>query len=129
MVQITDPSDVAKGLRAQSKYPQRFQFPIFDYYREKRQKTPGVFFLDGPEWYKHRSVLSKRMLQPKQVADYAAGFNEIITDFIHRLRTVREPDDSEKANEVCGLDNELFKWSFESVAEMLFGKYCSVAFI
>ena len=122
VVVIADHSDVAKLLRSESKYPQRFRVPILDYYREKRQKIPGVFFADGPEWYKHRTVLSKRMLRPKQVADYASSFNEIITDFIHRLRTVREPDGSENANEVFGIDNELFKWSFESVAEMLFDK-------
>jgi len=122
IVQIADPTDVATVLRNESKYPQRLQFPILDYYHETRQKIPGVFFADGPEWYKHRSVLSKRMLRPKQVADYASGFNEIITDFIHRLRTVREPVDSENANEVCELDKELFNWSFESVAEMLFEK-------
>ena len=121
-VAIADPSDVAKVLRNESKYPQRFCFPLLDYYREKRQRIPGVFFGDGPEWYKHRSVLSKRMLRPKEVADYASVFNEIISDFIHRLRTVREPDGSDKANEVCGLHNELFKWSFESVAEVLFDK-------
>ena len=122
IISISDPADVAKVLRSEPKYPERLQFPALDYYREKRQKTPGVFFLEGPEWYKHRSVLSKRMLRPKEVADYASGFNEIITDFIHRLRTVREPSGSEKENEVCDLDKELFKWSFESVAEMLFDK-------
>ena len=122
VVQIADPLDVATVLRNESKYPQRLQFPVLDYYRETRQKIPGVFFVDGPEWYKYRSVLSKKMLRPKQVADYASGFNEIITDFIHRLRTVREPIDSQNANEVSGLDNELFKWSFESVAELLFDK-------
>ena len=121
-VAVADPADVAKVLRAEPKYPRRVNFPVLDYYREKRRKIPGVFFADGPEWYKYRSVLSKRMLPPKEVADYASPFNEIITDFIHRLRTVREPSGSEKENEVCDLDNELFKWSFESVAEMLFDK-------
>ena len=122
IISLSDPADVAKVLRSEPKYPQRRRFLVLDYYREKRQKIPGVFFLDGPEWYKHRSVLSKRMLRPKEVADYASGFNQIITDFIHRLRTVREPSGSEKANEVCDLDNALFKWSFESVAAMLFDK-------
>ena len=122
IVSVADPTDVAKVLRSEPKYPKRVTIPVLEYYREKRQKIPGVFFADGPEWYKHRSVLSKRMLRPKEVADYASGFNEIITDFIHRLRTVREPSGSEKENEVCDLDNELFKWSFESVAEMLFDK-------
>ncbi len=122
MVSLADPADVAKVLRAEPKYPQRIKSPVFKYYREKRQRLPGVFFADGPEWYKHRSVISKRMLRPKEVADYASGFNEIITDFIDRLRTVREPSGSKKENEVCDLDKELFKWSFESVAEMLFDK-------
>ena len=97
-VTLADPSDVAKVLRNGSKYPQRFRFPILDYYREKRQKIPGVFFADGPEWYKHRSVLSKRMLRAKEVADYASVLNEIISDFIHRLRTVRQPDRSKKGS-------------------------------
>ena len=122
LVSVADPADVAKVLRAEPKYPQRFQFPVLDYYHEKRQKIPGVFFADGPEWHKHRTVISKRMLRPKEVADNAAVFNEIITDFIHRLRTVREPGGSEKENEVNDLDKELFKWSFESVAEMLFAR-------
>ena len=122
VVAITDPADVAKLLRSEPKYPQRLEFPILDYYREKRKKIPGVFFADGEEWHKMRSVLSKRMLRPKEVAEYAPDFNAIITDFIHRLRSVREPSGSEKENEVCELDNELFKWSFESVAEMLFDK-------
>ena len=62
------------------------------------------------------------MLRPKEVADYTPVFNKIIGDFTHRLQSVREPSGSEKENEVCELDNELFKWSFESVAEMLFDK-------
>lgn len=121
-VSLADPSDVATVLRNEAKYPQRFRAPVLDYYREIRQKIPGVFFADGPEWYKHRSVLSQRMLRPKEVSDCAIAFNEIISDFIHRLRSVREPDCSERAFEVCGIDNELFKWSFESVAELLFDK-------
>ena len=39
-----------------------------------------------------------------------------------RIKDIREPPGSEKEYEVLGLDNELFKWSFESVAEILFEK-------
>ena len=42
------------------------------------------FFADGEEWYKLRSVLSKRMLRPKEAADYTPDFNKINSDFIHR---------------------------------------------
>ena len=122
VVSIADPGDVAKLLRSEPKYPQRLEDAILDYYPEKRKKIPGVFFADGEEWYKLRSALSKRMLRPKEVADFAPSFNVIVTDFIHRIRSLREPSGSEKENEVCELDNELFKWSFESVTEMLFDK-------
>ena len=60
------------------------------------------------------------MLRPKEVANSTPGFNKIIGHFIHRLRSVREPGGSGKENEVCELDNELFKWSFKCAAEVLF---------
>lgn len=121
-VQVANPLDVATILRNEPKFPKRFNLPVFDYYRETRGKEPGVFFANGPDWHNYRSVISKRMLRPKQVADYAVSFNKIVTDFIQRVKIIRESPGSEKEYEVQGLDNELFKWSFESVAEMLFDK-------
>lgn len=121
-VQLADPVDVVTVFRNEPKYPKRFNSPIFNYYREKRKRKPGVFFADGAEWYTYRSVTSKRMLRPKEVADYAASFNEIVTAFCERVKSIQETPGSEKEHEVQGLDNELFKWSFESVAKMLFDK-------
>ena len=62
------------------------------------------------------------MLRLKEVTDYTPDFNKIIGDFSHRLRSVREPGGSERENKVFELDDELCKWSFGSVAEMLFDK-------
>ena len=121
-VNLANPLDVATVLRNEPKHPKRFNIPVFDYYRETRKKEPGVFFANGEEWYNYRSVISKRMLRPKEVADYADSFNQIVSDFIERVKLIRESPGSEKEYEVQGLDNELFKWSFESVAEMLFDK-------
>ena len=58
----------------------------------------------------------------EEVADYTPDFNKIIGNFSHRLRPVREPGGSERENKVFEIDNELSKWSFGSVAEMLFDK-------
>ena len=121
-VQLVNPLDIATVMRNEPKYPKRATNTILHYFRENRRKQPGVFFSEDAEWHKYRSVISKRMLQPKEVADYAASFNEIVTDFIERVKTIRESPGSEKENEVHRLDDELFKWSFESVAEMLFDK-------
>ena len=59
-------------VRSDPKYPERLDFPSLNFYGEKRKKIPGFFFFfaDGEEWYKLRSVLRKRMLRPKEVANY-----------------------------------------------------------
>lgn len=121
-VQLANPLDIATVMRNEPKYPKRFNSPIFDYYRENRRKKPGVFFSEGAQWHNYRSVISKRMLRLKEIAEYAASFNEIVTAFTERLRSIRESPGSEKEYEVQRLDNELFKWSFESVADVLFDK-------
>ena len=36
IISLSDPADVAKLLRSEPKYPKRFEFPVLDYYREKR---------------------------------------------------------------------------------------------
>ena len=65
------------------------------------------------------------MLRPVEVADYSSAFNEIVSAFCDRVRNIRERPGSERENEVIGLDEELFdlfNWSFESVAEVVFDK-------
>ena len=119
-VQLSDPADVETVLRNEPKYPHRLNSPILEYYREKRKKKPGVFFANGTVWRNYRSVISKRMLRPVEVADYSSAFNEIVSAFCDRVKNVRECPGSEREYEVKGLDNELFKWSFESVAEVVF---------
>ena len=121
-VQISDPADVETVLRNEPKYPQRFNSPILQYYREKRKKKPGVFFANGTVWHNYRSVISRRMLVPTEVANHSSTLNEIVTAFCDRVKNTRECPGSERENEVIGLDEELFKWSFESVAEVVFDK-------
>ena len=59
-----------------------------------------------------RKIMDKRMLRPLHVATYTDRFNEVVTDFVTRLRQVR---DSKGAGvTVPNLDMELFHWSLES---------------
>lgn len=73
---------------------------------------------DGEDWKRMRSVLDKRMLRPNHVATYTEGFNQVVTDFVHRLRTIR--DKKGGGLKVPSLDVELFHWSIESMFEWNF---------
>ena len=117
-VKISDPSDVATVLRAEGHTPVRPDSPVREYYREKTNKPAGLIFDNSPDWYKHRRGVNERMLQPKRVAEYEPAFNSIVTDFIARLEKLRRSHGLE--NEIAQLEEELFKWSSESVSQVLF---------
>ena len=117
-VKVANAADVATVLRSEGHTPVRPDSPVREYYREKTKKPAGLFFGNGPDWYKHRRLVSKRMLRPKSVAQYEPDFNEIVTQFVLRLDNLRGSHGLE--NEVPQLENELFKWSFESVSLLLF---------
>ena len=55
-----------------------------------------------------RTLLDKQMLRPKQVENYTEDMNQVISEFIPRLRAVRRPDMAMER-----IDLELFNWSLE----------------
>ena len=118
-VKIANPEDVAKVLRAEGHYPVRPDMAVAQHHRRKRKNPPGLFFANGEDWYTHRRVVSKRMLRPKEVEVYVPLFNEIVADFVQRLRKIRGTEGTVQ-DEIPNLRQELFKWSFEAVSLVLF---------
>lgn len=119
---LADPNDAEIVLRSDTIYPKRINVTLFEYFWEKYNREPGVFFLNGVKWYKQRSVLSKRMLVPRTLHQFTPEMNNIAAEFASRLKTLRVAEASERINEVENIDHELFKWSFESVTFAIFGK-------
>ncbi|XP_065059811.1 1,25-dihydroxyvitamin D(3) 24-hydroxylase, mitochondrial-like [Rhopilema esculentum] len=117
-VWLFDPQDVATVFRADSKYPRRFDIPLLDDFYARRSKEPGVFFLNGDKWHKPRILLSKKMLRPLEVNQYIPRINCIASEMVERISKVRDSE----TFEVDEIDMELFKWSFETVAEFLFDR-------
>ena len=62
----------------------------------------------GEEWYKQRTVVSKKMLKLNEVASFAPEMAQVADDFVTRLDAVRDAE-----SEVPHLDKELFKWAME----------------
>ena len=66
---------------------------------------------EGKDWQRIRSVLSKRMLKPKLVGEFAPHINVVVGEMVDRLQQIRNATGSEQlARE---LPNELYKWAME----------------
>lgn len=117
-VKISNPSDAAAVFRAEGRSPIRPESPAMNYYRKKTKKLPGLLFGNGTNWYKYRRWVNDRMLKPQCVEEYIPSFNEIVTDFMARIEKLKGIHGLD--NEVPQLEEELFKWSFESVSLVLF---------
>lgn len=56
-----------------------------------------------------RKVVDKPLLRIKDVSGYTDDVNEVLTDFLERLGTIRQGDGL-----ILDLERELFNWSLES---------------
>jgi len=119
-VYLCNPADVAAVFRAEPKYPRRFKTPVFDDFYARRSKEPGVFFLNGEKWQKHKRIMSKIMLRPPQINQYIPRVTEIASEMVSRIGEIRNSPNDKEPYEVNELDMELFKWSFETVTDFLF---------
>ncbi|XP_022312941.2 cytochrome P450 10-like [Crassostrea virginica] len=114
-VVITDPTEYNKVVRADGKYPKRHQMEPWYHYREQRNRGQGLVDLEGSEWHRVRTVVSKKMLKLKDVQDYCTDMDEVSQDFTTHLSSLRN-----QHNEIVGIEKELFKWSMESIGTFLF---------
>ncbi|CAH3041019.1 unnamed protein product [Pocillopora meandrina] len=115
-VTISNADDVQYLFRNEGKYPQREpQFPLWMKYKEERKQAHGVFSLQGEDWFKVRRVLNMKMLKPKVVGEYSKPLNDVISDLLHRTKQTRDSDGG-----IPDIQQELFKWSLESVGAVLF---------
>ncbi|XP_031563666.1 sterol 26-hydroxylase, mitochondrial-like [Actinia tenebrosa] len=119
-VYVFDPDVVQQVFRNEGEYPAREpSSPIWQMYKKDRAHSEGVLTLHGEDWYKARSALSKKMLKPKVVSEYAPELTGVMQDFVGRVMELRE---SSQDKTVPNLQNELFKWSLESIGTVLFEK-------
>ncbi|XP_074684357.1 cytochrome P450 27C1 isoform X3 [Strix aluco] len=118
VVSIADRDMVAQVLRAEGRAPQRANMESWQEYRDLRGRATGLISAEGEQWLKMRSVLRQKILKPKDVAVYSEGVNEVITDLIKRIHTLRSQEDDGET--VTNVNNVFFKYSMEGVATILY---------
>ncbi|XP_014840028.1 PREDICTED: sterol 26-hydroxylase, mitochondrial-like isoform X3 [Poecilia mexicana] len=105
-------------LRKDEKFPSRGDMSLWTEYRDMRGFGYGPFTEEGERWYKLRAVLNKRMLHPRDSAQYGGVINVVVTDFIKRIKHLRRC--SPTGDLVPDMSNELYLFSLEGIASILF---------
>ncbi|XP_070580309.1 cytochrome P450 10-like [Ptychodera flava] len=117
-VVVADPSATEAVVRAEGKYPRRLPMEPWLLYRKMGGYSLGVFLAEGEDWQRHRSVLLKPLLRPKEVASHTDTLNEVSDDLIAKIRRV--PATTGKSSST--MDDELARWSMEGMAAILFNR-------
>nr|P0DOX0.1 RecName: Full=Cytochrome P450 27C1; AltName: Full=All-trans retinol 3,4-desaturase [Aquarana catesbeiana] len=118
VVSIADRDMVAQILRAERDAPQRANMESWQEYRDLRGRSTGLISAEGKKWLAMRSVLRQKILRPRDVFIYAGGVNEVVSDLIKRIKTLRSREDDGET--VTNVNDLYFKYSMEAVATILY---------
>lgn len=117
-ISIADPNLVEEVVRSEGKFPNRPPYPSWTIYKKMRTQANGLMTVSNhEEWSTCRTAISKHMLRPKTVLQYVDIMNEVVTDFVNRLKYTRDNHAANSA--VPDLQNELSKWAIESISAVL----------
>ncbi|XP_068725388.1 cytochrome P450 10-like [Montipora capricornis] len=115
-VTLSNPDDVEYLFRNEGKWPGRDPpFPLWKKYKEEKNRVDGVSSLHGEEWYRIRRILNMKMLKPTVTEGYVEPLNDVAADLLSQMKATRDADGI-----IPSLQDELFKWSLESIGTVLF---------
>ncbi|XP_015232479.1 PREDICTED: sterol 26-hydroxylase, mitochondrial-like [Cyprinodon variegatus] len=117
-VSVNTPQLLEELMRKDEKFPSRGDMSLWTEYRDMRGFGYGPFTEEGERWYNLRAVLNKRMLHPRDSAQYSGVINEVVTDFTKRIKHLRHC--SPTGDLVTDMSNELYLFSLEGIASILF---------
>lgn len=112
-----NPKMFEKVFRTEGPYPLRRGLETFTYYRKHVRpevfgETGGLISERGENWLNARSKINPVMLQPKTVRKYVEKVDGVATDFLRKVRRLRNADTLEMPSD---FGNELNKWALESI--------------
>ncbi|XP_070694064.1 sterol 26-hydroxylase, mitochondrial [Pempheris klunzingeri] len=117
-VSVNTPKLLEEVMRNSDKFPTRGDMSSWKEYRDMRGFGYGPFTEEGERWFNLRTMLNKRMLRPKDSAQYGRIINDVVTDFIKRMHYQRQC--SPTGDLVTNMANELYCFSLEGISSILF---------
>ncbi|XP_033096278.1 1,25-dihydroxyvitamin D(3) 24-hydroxylase, mitochondrial-like [Anneissia japonica] len=121
IVSLSDPQLIERFCRTEDKYPMRFPIQPWIEYRKHNKKPLGILLEEGEKWHKSRSAMSRRLLRPQEIGTFLDAMNGVAADVLERLKTLR-PKEGPNKNIMPNLEEELFRWAFESACTVFFDK-------
>ncbi|KAI8509200.1 hypothetical protein Bbelb_130480 [Branchiostoma belcheri] len=119
MVHLCDPEAVRELFKAEGRYPERLDVTPWRLYREDAGKDTAILLSNDKRWHRNRTVVSRPMLRPQNVARFVPTVDDVASDMVRRILSVRAGADG---TEVPDLESELFKWALESISAVLFNE-------
>ena len=115
VVSISHVDAMTEVLRFEKTFQMR---PGFEAVAEIVEETGGSLGLasnDYDTWYPDRSLLSPKLLRPKDVSGRYSTLNSVANDFVERVPLHMQPDRT-----INNIEEELSFWTVESFAAFLF---------
>ena len=112
IVAVTEPTDIEKVFRSDSKFPERPGFLTLKNYREKKTEhfdKSGILVMSGPEWWEIRSKVQQPMLKPQNIAMYLPAMESVSKEMVERIKVLRD-ENMETPEDFI---NEMYKWALE----------------
>uniref|UniRef100_A0A3Q2QM96 Cytochrome P450, family 27, subfamily A, polypeptide 1.1 n=1 Tax=Fundulus heteroclitus TaxID=8078 RepID=A0A3Q2QM96_FUNHE len=117
-VSVTTAQLLEELMRQDDKFPTRGDVSLWTEYREMRGFGYGPLTEEGERWYNLRAVLNKRMLHPRDSAQYSGVINDVVSDFVKRINHLRRA--SPTGDLVTDVSNKFYLFSLEGIASILF---------
>lgn len=111
------PDIFEKVYRTEGQFPKRRGLETFIYYRKKVRPeifgdTGGLLSEHGEKWLDLRSKVNPVMLQPKVVKQYVEKVDDVVNEFIDKMRKIRNKETMEMPN---NFGHELNCWALETI--------------
>lgn len=117
IVWLFDPNDIEVMFRSEGKYPQRRSHLALQKFRLDRPNvynTGGLLPTNGPDWYKIRKIFQKGLSGPLSVKRFLDGSNDIISEWLERLESIKKESNPDYLPELSRLFLECMYCFFAS---------------
>ncbi|XP_037942818.1 cytochrome P450 CYP12A2-like, partial [Teleopsis dalmanni] len=124
MLLTFNPADFETVFRNEGIWPDRPGSETLAYHREKHrvdffQGTDGLISTKGEKWGTFRSAVNPVLMQPKNAKFYIHKMCKINSEFVDRIREIRDPQTLEVP---ANFEDEINRWTFESVSVVALDK-------